>query len=150
MGCEQLHDKLADMGGRLVVEWLQQIEQGSAFNAEKQEEDKTCYAPLLKKEDGLINWQQAAAEIDRQVRALNPWPATYTHVNGKVLRIQKAVLLDGAHHAATGQVLNKDGDIACGHGSILRILEVKPENSKAMGFKDALNGKHFNIGDVFT
>lgn len=76
---QQLHDNLSMMGGSLIVTVLGKIERDGRIDAEMQDDSLSTYAPLLKKEDGLINEAASALETDRQIRALNPWPGTYTH-----------------------------------------------------------------------
>ena len=85
---------------------------------EPQDESKATYTKILKKEDGRIDWQKTPEEIERQIRALNPWPGTYTVYNGKRLKILKAEVLKGK----------------------LIIKEVQLEGKKPMSFEDFLRG----------
>ncbi|HVO44366.1 MAG TPA: methionyl-tRNA formyltransferase, partial [Aggregatilineales bacterium] len=81
-----LHDKLAVVGGALLVETLPPYVDGQ-ITSQPQPSGDFGYAPMLKKEDGQIDWRQPALAIDRQVRAFDPWPGTYTLWNGQILKI---------------------------------------------------------------
>lgn len=137
---QSLHDDLSALGAEMIVDVLKNIPEG-----EIQNDAESVYAPMLKKEDGLINWSDSAADIDRQVRALNPWPGTYTMANGKRLKI-----LSGELSAQTaqkpGQVSAK-GEVSCGEG-VYKILTLQPENAKAMDTASAFNGKYLAEGMV--
>ncbi|MDO8601484.1 MAG: methionyl-tRNA formyltransferase [bacterium] len=91
---ESLHDKLAELGAELLVESLAKLSVGK-LPPQPQDEADVTYTKILKKDDGKIDWQKPAKEIDRQIRALNPWPGTYTIYNGKRLKILKADELGG-------------------------------------------------------
>ena len=86
---ETLHDKLAAAGAELCVKTLKALEEGTAVH-EKQGESPTAYAKMLTKELGNIDWAQPAVKIERLIRGLNPWPGTYSHWNGKVMKIWRA------------------------------------------------------------
>lgn len=146
---ETLYRDLADIGGDAVCDVLARYRAGDIPHAEPQHNDDVTIARLLTKEDGVIDWSKPARIIDCAVRALNPWPATVTVIHEKRLKILNGMVVDTAHNGSRfGEILNADGDIACGDGSIYRITELQPDNSKRMKFHDALNGGHFKIGDV--
>jgi len=75
---QSLHDRLADLGGEMVLDVLETMRSKTAIQATPQNNDLSTYAPMLTKDDGKIAWSQPAHEIDRQIRALNPWPGTST------------------------------------------------------------------------
>ena len=83
---ESLYDKMARLGGELLVKALPMIEQGT-LTPIKQDDSASCYAPMLKKEMGNIDWSMPAVQIERLVRGLNSWPGAYTFMNGKMLKI---------------------------------------------------------------
>lgn len=140
---QQLHDALSAIGGKLIVQALAQLE---TLVPEKQDDALTCYAHLLQKENGLIDWSQDAARIDRQIRALTPWPGTYTYLpNGQRLKILKAVIASGHTENDIG-VIDKNGVVACGNHTAIQLEIVQPENSKAMDVVSAMNGKYFSAG----
>lgn len=136
MTTPQLHDALSIMGGEMIVEVLKDIPAG-----EKQNDAETIYAPMLKKEDGIINWNNAAIDIDRQIRALNPWPGTFTSANGKRLKILNGKITGEKSSQPSGTALS-GGQIVCGDQSIYKIEILQPENSKAMDVASAINGKY--------
>ncbi len=138
-----LHDQLAALGGPMVLDVLNSIEN---LNPEKQDDTKTIYAPLLKKEDGVINWNKTAIEIDRQIRALNPWPGT----KSSTFKITAAALTDKTTKEKPGTILDKNGLVACGENTVLQIKMLQPEGGKSMDFTSAINGKYIQVGDIFS
>lgn len=135
---QSLHDDLSVLGAGMIVQALDRLASEGKLESEKQDDSKTTYAPLLKKEDGKINWQQSAEEIHRQIRALNPWPGAFASYNNKRIKILEADLTDGK--GAPGEI-NGDGIVTCGTGA-LKLLKIQPDNSKPMDVKSALNGGH--------
>ncbi|MDR9424677.1 MAG: methionyl-tRNA formyltransferase, partial [Marinobacter sp.] len=87
-----LHDRLADLGGEAIVEALNQLARGD-LGPEPQNDNEACYAHKLSKEEGHIDWQRSAADIERLVRAFNPWPGTFTDLGDQRIRIHMAQAL---------------------------------------------------------
>ena len=143
-----LHDTLAQMGGDLIIKTLDQLDRDGDVQSEKQDDALSTYAHMLAKTDGQIDWTQSAAQIDQQIRALNPWPGTYTSLQDKILKITTAQRRDDLSELPAGTLINKHGDIACGKASTLRLTAVKPANSKAMDIVSAINGGHIKVGDI--
>ncbi len=145
MTASDLHDILAREGATLVLEVLDRLVENGVLHAQHQDDGFSIYAPLLKKADGIIDWECNAIEIDRQIRALNPWPGVWGEIGGKRFKILKAspkvMVCDGA----CGQILDKDGHVICGGDSTLQILELQPEGKKSMDFKSALNGGYIDL-----
>lgn len=143
-----LHDALSELGAKMIVDVVGQLELKRAMlEAVPQDDALSNYASMLKKEDGIVDWSASAADIDRQIRALNPWPGVWTQANGKRLKILKAALSPFASQGQEGVVLNKDGDVQTGDG-LIRLITVQPEGKAAMDLASALNGNYLNIGDV--
>lgn len=113
----ELHDALAAMGARLLLRALQE-----APAPVPQPGEGATYAPKLTRGDGRLDWTRAAAELDRRVRALNPWPGTYAMLGGEVLKVHDAVPEAGG--GAPGVVLDDRLLVACGEGA-LRLLRVQ-------------------------
>jgi len=113
----ELHDALSAMGARLILRALAEHPP-----AVPQPEAGVTYAAKLTREDGRIDWGRAAAALDRQVRALNPWPGTFCGLGGEVLKILAAAPVAG--DGVPGSVLDADFTIACGEGA-LRLLRVQ-------------------------
>lgn len=148
----ELNSKLWPMGAALVVEVLDAYSKCLVFPEEIQDEEESTYGGKLTKDHGQINWTQGAVQIDRQIRALNPWPGVFSSVNGKRFKItQSAVTAERADDLMeAGKILNKQGDILCGNGSVLRLVKIQPEGKAAMDFASALNGNYIKIGERFS
>ncbi len=144
-----LHDDLAEMGAGLMLRTLDTLARYGALESIVQDNALSTYAPLLKKEDGGIHWDHPAEAIDRQIRALNPWPGTYTYFEEQRLRIKSATLstqISADIDAPAGTIVNKEGDIMCGNNTALRLHMVQPDNAKVMDFGSAFNGGYIKIG----
>lgn len=139
-----LHDRLAEIGARTVITALDQLQNSSAKPV-TQDETQTCYAQKLSKEEALLAWNRPAIELERQVRAFNPWPIAQTHYEGEVMRIWQAQALDGvsANGAAPGSVMSatKAGiDVATGNG-VLRIEQAQLPGGRPLAAVDLLNAR---------
>ncbi len=142
-----LHDDLAAMGGRLIVDTMTQLE---TLAPQTQPDDGVTYAHMLSKDDGRIDWTQPASVIERQLRALTPWPGVWClRSNGQRLKVIAAEIADGSSKSPAGTVL-EHATVACGDGSILRLVSVQPENKKAMSARDALNGGNLAVNEVLA
>ncbi len=140
-----LHDQLSLLGGGMVTGILDRLAKGESVEAEPQDEALTVYAPLLKKEDGKIDWSKSAAAIDAQVRALNPWPGTYTlSAKGARLKVLAGEPVAGSGSAA--MVLGRDGLVACGQGGY-KITSIQPDNARPMDAASAVNGGYLVPGE---
>lgn len=147
---ETLHDKLMALGGEAIAEALPLLVAGK-LTPQKQKDEESCYASLIRKEMGIIDFEKSAAEVDRLIRGMNPWPSAYTFYRGKQLKIWKAVpvLNEEGEKAKPGCVLKlaKDSlDVACADGAI-RILELQLEGKKRMSTHDFLLGVKPEIGE---
>jgi len=144
----QVMERLAEMGAELLSETLRDF---GKVKAREQDHAQASFAPILKKEDGLIKWSASAASIDRAIRGFQPWPNAYTAYQSRGLTVFRAEIGSATNEvAAPGQVLAARGDdliVACGQQSTLRILEVQPEARRRMGVRDFLNGVQVKVGD---
>lgn len=150
---ETLHDKLMNLGGEAVVEALELLEQGKLV-PEKQDDSLSCYAPLIDKSMGQIDFSKDAAEIDRLIRGLTPWPSAYTSYKGKQLKIWKAVPVPSKStvddESSAGEILKVEKDavtVATGKGA-LKIYELQLEGKKRMTTHDFLLGVKMQPGEV--
>jgi len=137
-----LHDKLSVMGAEALMEALPSIEQGDAV-AEIQDDALANYARKLEKAESLILWAKSAKELDRQVRAFNPWPVAQTKLQDEVIRIWRCTPLDQPTESTPGEVLHcsKQGiEVACGEG-VLRIEKLQMPGKRAMSAADFLNSR---------
>ncbi|HKK14207.1 MAG TPA: methionyl-tRNA formyltransferase [Gammaproteobacteria bacterium] len=121
-----LHDRLAGLGAELLGRSLEAILQGR-IEARPQDEGAATYAEKIHKAEAELDWRHSAEQLDRQVRAFNPWPVAQTRCADQPLRVWRSQVLDGAAHAPPGTVVAAGAagiDVACGHG-VLRILQAQ-------------------------
>ena len=163
----QLESRLASMGAELVLRVIEQLESGTATPIE-QDKSLASKAPRLKKEDGAIDWSRPAQEIKNQVRALRPWPRTFTYwhrENAEPLRLNidrvtihplplgEGRLLGtrrGEVRAAPGTILEAQGRLLTATGdNPLEILELQPAGKRSMTTAEFLRGHRLGIGDSF-
>lgn len=141
----ELHDRLALLGREALEETLQLLCAGK-LTAEKQDDSLSCYASMMKKEDGLIDWQKSARDIHNQVRGLDPWPGTYTYLDGDVLKIAATTVVEQSGEAGTILAADKHGVlVACGEGSLL-IGELQLPGKKRLAAVNFLSGKPLFCG----
>ncbi|MDY0212216.1 MAG: methionyl-tRNA formyltransferase [Desulfuromonadaceae bacterium] len=141
----QLHDRLAQLGRDAMDETLARLCSGT-LNPEKQEDRCSTYAPMLKKEDGLIDWSRPAAAIHNQVRGLYPWPGAFTYLDGEVLKIADTrITQDGGE---PGQILATDKCgviVACGEGSV-QIRKLQLPGKRMLAAADFVRGAKIQSG----
>ena len=141
----ELGRRLAGMGAGLLVEALDGLQAGK-ITPEKQDNAQASYAPLLKKEDGLIDWHRPALEIHNRIRGLQPWPGAYTRLRGQTLHIWKARLGEGSGPAGT-IVSVKPPAVACGEAR-LELLELQLEGRKRLGAAEFANGQRLKENEI--
>jgi methionyl-tRNA formyltransferase len=156
-----LHDTLARVGADVLIRTLQGLADGSVEPIPQNHEEAT-YAPLLTKEDGLIDWHDSAINIHNKVRGMFPWPGAFTHFRGKVVKVLKVMVASGEVVASEeavecsfspGTVValdNTEGPLIATSEGLIRILEIQPENRKPMRCSDFCRGYHLAIGDRLT
>lgn len=136
-----LAPRLAEVGGRLLVETLRLLKAGT-LRPQPQDHAFATMAPLLKKEDGLIDWTLTAGEIANRVRGLSPWPGAYTYVNGERWILWLVAVDEGSQGSAPGtvtKVTKERIDVATGGGTI-QIVEIQPSDSRRMTVAQYLAG----------
>ncbi len=141
----QLHDRLALLGREAMDETLRQLCAGT-LKPLKQDDSETCYAAMMKKEDGLIDWDLSAGQIHNLVRGLDPWPAAYTSLDGNTLKIGQTAVESG--EAEAGTVVRADDEgvcVACGEG-VLRLGELQLPGKRKMQAADFLRGHTLPCG----
>lgn len=135
----ELHDRLARLGREAMEETLRQLCAGT-LQREVQDDDQSSYAPMLKKEDGLIDWTHPAVQIHNQVRGLDPWPGAYTWLGGEVLKLAGTTPTDGSGAAGTVLASSADGVlVACGTGSLL-VRQLQLPGKRRLSAADFLRG----------
>lgn len=142
---QSLHDELAALGGVMMAEALDTLARDGVLPSKPQPQDGVTYAHLLRKDDGKIDWNKTAPEIDRQVRALNPWPGVWTiDEQGRRLKILAVDVVNERFTETPGTLVDRGGHVACGNDTCLRLRAVQPENAKVMDFSAAVNGSYLN------
>lgn len=140
-----LHDALSALGASMIRDVLSDLAQNQKIVATPQPEEGFTYAKMLKKEEGKIDWTKPAARIDRQIRALNPWPGTWAECDGRRLKIIEASIAADGSTKDAGTV-SEDGVVSCGDNTALALTIVQPENKKPMGIADAMRGGYLQLG----
>jgi methionyl-tRNA formyltransferase len=136
-----LHDRLAITGADLLIKTLKDYAAHKLIPI-AQDHSKATYAPLLKKQDGHINWQRPAEELEPFIRGMTPWPGAFTFHNETRLKILKAAPLPESVSEAAGTILKAFPDelrVATGKGA-LSILEIQGPSGKRLGVADFLRG----------
>jgi methionyl-tRNA formyltransferase len=147
----RLEERLAGMGASLLLETLDGLDRGG-LSPIAQDSARATYAPLLKKEDGRVDWGADAGSIERRIRGFQPWPGAAAEIGGRDLKLLKARVLTGGT-AEAGTVLAVDDDgivVACGAQSALRLLEVQPESRHAMSAFAFATGARIRPGQRFS
>jgi methionyl-tRNA formyltransferase len=140
-----LGSRLAVLGAGLLVETLDGVAAGSIV-PQPQDAAQATYAPMLKKEDGRIDWTRPAAAIHNQVRGLQPSPGAYTQFRGQTLHVRRSRVAEAAGRPGT-VVSVKPLRIACGAQS-LELLEIQAEGRKRVPAADFANGCHLTENEV--
>lgn len=141
----ELHDRLALLGREAMEETLERLCAGT-LRAQAQDDALSTYAPMLKKEDGRIDWSRSAQAIHNQVRGLDPWPGAFTHLDGEVLKIARTRPEAGGGEPGTVISAAADGvRIACGEG-ILLVRELQLPGKRRLAARDFLQGKPLSPG----
>lgn len=143
----QLHDELAVMGAELLVKTIPEL---GNIEAEKQNDDEATYASMISKSEGHIDFTKTPEEIERMIRAFDPWPGTFAYIGEKQMKLWRAEAVNENTEAACGTVVNtsdKGIDIATG-GEILRVTELQMPGKKRVEAKAYLKGNSIEIGTV--
>lgn len=148
-----LYDKLAGLGPQGLLETLQQIASGST-QPEIQDDSLATYAEKLSKEEARINWSLSAEQLERCIRAFNPWPMSWLEIDSQPLKIWSASVIAAPTDAQPGTILSvsKQGiQVATGDG-ILNLESLQPAGKKAMTAQDLLNSRRewFEPGTVLA
>jgi methionyl-tRNA formyltransferase len=146
-----LQDRMAKAGAELLIKTLKYFV-ANKIKSRPQDHSKATYAPLLKKQDGHINWQRPAEKLESFIRGMTPWPGAFTFHNEKRLKIIKAApILEGVSEAA-GTILKTFPDelrVATGKGA-LSILEIQGPSGKRLGIAEFLRGYRLPAGTILT
>ena len=144
-----LFAKMAKAGAKLLLQTLPLWQRGE-ITPQKQDENLATYAPMIAKEEELIDWHKSAREIGNLLRGLAPAPCGYTYFRGERLKIGACTWLAEENSAAAGEVLavEKNGiTVACGKGC-LRLIQVQPAGKKMISAWDFSNGSKIKLGEI--
>jgi methionyl-tRNA formyltransferase len=147
----ELTPRLARMGAELLVETLGRLEHGG-LRPEPQLELEATYAPILKREDGLIDWNLSAQQIFNRRRGFTPFPGCYSFLRGQRIELIEVAVEQDVEALFTGVVCDltrEDFAISCGGSSRLRVLGLQPAGKQPMSSKAFLNGAKLALGDHF-
>lgn len=144
----ELMQELSMLGADLLGDTLTGID---AITPRPQHKADATFAPMLEKEDGIIDWSNSAVAIERSVRGFQRWPGAYTHYKSTRLVIWNADPIETEISEATGgEIITAHGDeliVKCGSQTALRLIELQPEAKRRMSAREFLNGTHISIGD---
>ncbi len=146
-----LHEKLSEIGSKLLLETLPRLIAGELISIPQDEENAT-FAANIRREQEKIDWRKSGEEIYNHIRGLNPWPVAYTTLKGLTVKVWKAEKLKVTQQALPGTVidLHKDGIVvACGNQTGIKIIELQPAGKKRMTARQFLQGSGtISVGDM--
>lgn len=143
----ELHDRLSLLGANLLVSTINAVKAGNV-TPQKQNDDESCYSPMLTKELCPIDFNKKAAEIHNQIRGLSDWPCATAVLNDKKIKIYKSELA-GKVSGLCGEVIDeKNFIIACGDGNGIAVKELQSEGGKRLAVSDYLRGNKITRGTI--
>ena len=140
-----VHDKLSSLGGQVLRESLPRYLDGSLLPV-AQPTDGVVMAPMIKKEDGRIDFSKSARELERRLRAFTPWPGLFTTFDGGLFKVHEAAVTENT--GAPGSIISAGPhglEVACGEGALL-MTKVQPEGKRVMSAADFLSGRKLDAG----
>ncbi len=143
----ELMGRLSTLGAGLLSETLSMLDE---LTAQVQDDSQATFAPIMKKEDGAVDWNRSATEISNRVRGFQPFPTSYTFYQEKKLTIWRSRTAVGGSPSAVGEILEAKGDsllIGCGNRTTLLIEELQLEGKKRMAARNFLNGIKLTVGE---
>ena len=151
MTLETLHDTLSGIGAELLENTITALTEGTLTRT-KQDDSVSCYADMLTKETGKIDWHKSAVELHNLVRALDSWPGAYAQIEGKTYKNWRTRVLDGKPEGVPGEIIRRTEEglvVATGAGAI-EILELQAPGKKRMAVVDYLRGHAIPNHSVFV
>jgi len=144
---EEMSEKMSDLGAKLIIDALELIKNNNA-NFTPQDESEVTYAQKIEKIESKINWNENAEEILAKIRAFYPIPGTWFVLNGKRIKITKAIVVEKTDKA--GAIIDPKKMIIACKKNALQILELKKEGKKLMQVKEFLKGNKIKIGQILS
>ncbi len=145
----QLHDRLAVMGAKLLVETIEGLKKGS-LPRKAQDSKKATYAPQLCRDTGRIDWSRDAKSIFNLIRGTDPWPGCYSHLNGKRIKLWKAKVLEEESRGTDGEIIavkDEGMTVQTGKGSLL-VTEIQVPSSRRMTAAEYIRGNTIKVKDM--
>lgn len=144
---DELFERLSVLSADLTVRTIEKISNGTAKRT-KQDESQATYAPILTKDMAQMDFTKTAGEVKNAVRGFNSWPCAYFFLDGKRVKVLKTEVENITTNKDCGTVICSDNKllIACGNSTVISLLEVQPEGSKAMNIATMLNGRKIPVG----
>jgi methionyl-tRNA formyltransferase len=146
----ELMERLSFLGADLLSETLARLD---SLNPVQQDHDQATFAPIMKREDGLVDWHMTAVDISNRVRGFQPFPSAFTYFRtGKLTFWASSDLEADDLGGNPGEIVRAELDdlrVACGRGTILKIKELQPEGKRRMAVRDFVNGSKPAVGEVF-
>jgi methionyl-tRNA formyltransferase len=145
---ETLSPRLAAIGAELVIETLRGLAEGT-ISPQPQKNDQATLAPILRKEDGRIDFSRTAQEIYNRFRGFQPWPGAFTTFRGRTLNVTAAKPSAESNDLAQGQLQIKDDHlfVGCGNSTAVELLEAQPEGKKRISARDFIHGYRPKVGE---
>jgi methionyl-tRNA formyltransferase len=148
---ETLHDRLADLGAKALLEAVNEIEAGTSTRT-PQDHSKATFVKPIKKEETVIDWGKGEVEVYNFVRGMNPFPCAMSTCKDKIFKIYMVEKLNKEYEGSNGEVVdfikNKGPVVKVEGGSVI-LTKVKPQNKRLMDGKDIINGNYLQLGDKF-
>lgn len=145
----ELHDKMMVQGAEVLKDTIDLISKGEAPR-EKQNDEETCYSPIMDKSLGNIDWSKSATDIHNLIRGVNPWPSAYTTYDKQTMKIWKTKVLDKLSEKTPGTILSvdKDGIEVSTGDKVLQISEIQMSGKKRMIVSEYIKGNDISTGIV--
>ncbi len=143
-----LEARLAQRAGDLLIEGLARLRAGTLTRT-PQDHAQATYAPLIRKADTQLRWEEPAVRCHGRIRAFSPKPGAFTHFRNKLLKVWRTVPMEGSANAEPGTIVEVEPEgivVACGEGS-LRLQEVQPESRPRMDIRAFINGYRPQVGE---
>lgn len=144
-----IHDKLALLGGELILETIDDISKGRAIKT-PQDHSKSTYAPMIYRDTGKINWNDTGTNIKNLVRGVNPWPGAYTIYEGQTMKIFNLALISGRKEGKAGQIVkvSQEGIYVNTGDNTAIIKELQFPNKRRMTVREYLAGNEIKLGSI--
>jgi methionyl-tRNA formyltransferase len=146
----ELVARLAETGSELMIETLRGLSSGT-LPPHPQDHSAATYAPILKREDGIIDWARPAQEIYNRMRGFAPWPGAYTEFRGQTAHLWGHPVAEASSHEPLGTLSHKNGTVhvTCAAATVLQLTYVKMEGRKQVSAAEFANGARLQVGERF-